>query len=72
MATTEHGTTYYSSADLTREARATAKGHKCPECQREVRAYNWELALGKSHEPCLIVTTKCRHHDYYLTLGCAI
>ena len=72
MATTENGTTYYTSADLTREARATAKGHKCPECQRQLRAYNWELALGKSHSPSLMVHTKCPDHLYYVTLTCAI
>lgn len=72
MAKTEYGTTYYSPADLTAEATSTAKGHQCPECQRQVRVSKWELAIGGSHTPALMVHTRCPVHDYYLTLGCAI
>ena len=72
MATTEYGTTYYSSADLTHEAKSAAAGHLCPECNRQLRVYKWELAVGGSHGPALMVHTRCPRHDYYSTLGHAI
>jgi uncharacterized protein with PIN domain len=69
MAVTEYGTTYYSSADLTHEAKSAATGHLCPECNRQLRVSSWELAVGASHTPALMVHTRCPRHDYYLTLG---